>query len=444
MLTHEENELLCRIGSKTAMGAMVRRYWMPALLSEELEADGAPKRVRLMGEDLVAFRDSEGKVGLLEEACPHRGTSLLLARNEECGLRCIFHGWKMDVTGKILDAPAELEPQGFADRVRAVAYPTRESGGIVWAYLGPAGTEPPFTNFEFTKFPDSHIVLTKARIACNWVQCVEGVVDSAHTTYLHADTFKPATNKNSTYRQDSLLVDRPTSDGRPRFEVENMPYGFRYAAIRKPVAEADKNVFVRVSLFVAPFYGLFAGQKGWGSMQAFVPLDDENTMLYFIRYNLTRPVDAEERKYHATWSGLVPGVDIDDEFRMVRNKSNNWLQDREAMKKGTSFSGLRGVQTEDAVAQESMGPIQDRTREYLSSSDIAVVRLRRLMLQSVRSFKESGKAPLGLGAPVDYAELRAEEKVIPVGTPWQNSQHLEPETASAIRSASTSATAEQR
>src|SRR6476620_5378209 len=154
MLTHEENELLCRIGPRTDMGAMVRRYWMPAILSEELEADGAPKRVRLLGEDLVAFRDTNGKVGLLQEGCPHRGTSLLLARNEECGLRCIFHGWKMDVSGTVLEAPAELEQEGLSDRVRAVSYPTREAGGIVWAYMGPKELEPPPMDFEFTKFPD--------------------------------------------------------------------------------------------------------------------------------------------------------------------------------------------------------------------------------------------------------------------------------------------------
>jgi phthalate 4,5-dioxygenase len=419
MLTNEENALLCHVGPLTAMGRMVRRYWMPALLSEELQPDGAPKRVRLLGENLVAFRDSRGRVGLLEESCPHRGVSLLLARNEECGLRCLYHGWKFDVSGTVLDMPAELEPEGFIDRVRAVAYPAREAGGVVWAYLGPAGAEPPPMDFEFTKFPDSHNVIVKARIECNWVQCLEGVIDSAHTTYLHADTFKPAAGfLSSTYRGDSLLVDRPTSDGRPRFEVENTPYGFRYAAIRRPVND-DKNVYVRVTLFVAPFYGLFAGQDGWGSLQAFVPIDDEHTMLYFVRYNLTRPVDPEERKRHAAWSGLVPGVDLDDEFRKFRSKDNDWLQDRDAMKRGTSFSGLRGVQMEDAVVQESMGPIYDRSKEHLGSSDIAVVRMRRLMLQSLRSFTENAQPPLGLTAPVAYSQLRAEEKIIPLGTAWK-------------------------
>jgi phthalate 4,5-dioxygenase len=420
MLTREENELLCRIGPQAQMGRMIRRYWVPALLSDELESDGAPVRTRLMGEDLVAFRDSRGRVGLLEELCPHRGSSLVLARNEECGLRCLYHGWKFDVTGKVLDMPVEIDADGVIDRMRAVAYPVRESGGIVWAYMGPAGAEPPPLDFEFAKFPASHIVHVKARLECNWVQCLEGVIDSAHTNYLHGDTFKPAAGfLSSTYRGDSLLVDRPTNDGRPRLEIENTGYGFRYAAIRRPVAGADKNSYVRVTLFVAPFYGLFAGQAGWGSLQAFVPIDDEHTMLYFARYNLTQPVDAKERERQLAWSGLVPEVDIDGDFRKRRNRENNWLQDRAAMKRGTSMSGIRGVQMEDAVVQESMGAIYDRSREHLGSSDIAVVRMRRLMLQSVHGFMDEGKPPLGLAEPVAYDRLRGEEAIIPLGTAWQ-------------------------
>jgi phthalate 4,5-dioxygenase oxygenase subunit len=421
MLTREDNELLCRIGSAAPMGRMVRRYWLPAAMSSELERDGAPRRVRLMGEDLVAFRDSVGRVGLLEELCPHRGVSLTLARNEECGLRCLYHGWKFDVAGQILDMPAEIEPQGLIDRVRAVAYPVRESGGIVWAYLGPAGTEPPAPDFEFTTFPDAQNVIVKARIDCNWVQCLEGVIDSAHTNYLHADTFKPAPGLvNSVYRDESLLVARPSSDGRPRFEVEDTDYGFRYAAIRRPIVDADANIFVRTTLFVAPFHGLFAGQAGWGSHQAFVPIDDEHTMLYFVRYNLTRPVDDEERMRHAAWSGLTPGVDIDSEFRKFRNRENDWQQDRAAMQRGTSYSGVKGVQMEDAVVQESMGRIYDRSREHLGTTDIAVVRMRRLMLQSLRRFVADDAPPLGLAAPVDYSGLRASEGIIPIGTPWQS------------------------
>lgn len=420
MLTREENELLCRIGPAAPMGQMIRRYWVPVAMSDELESDGAPKRVHLLGENFVAFRDSKGRVGLLDERCPHRGASLVLARNEDCGLRCLYHGWKIDVAGRVLDTPAEPEASHLKDNVRAVAYPARDAGGIIWAYLGPVGREPPLLDFEFTKLPASHRVVVKARIACNWVQCLEGVIDSAHSNFLHTDTFKPAAGLAvSDYKGSSLLVERPSNDGRPRMEVEDTPYGFRYAAIRKPIVDADKRAYIRVTLFVAPFYGMFPGQKGWGTMQAFVPIDDESTFIYFVRYTLDRPIDDEERKRQVNWSGFRMGVDIDKEFRMFRNRENNWLQDRAAMKRGESFSGVAGVQLEDAMIQESMGPIYDRTKEHLGAADLAVVRMRRLMLASVRRFTESGETPVGLGGPVDYPRLRAAELSLPHGSSWQ-------------------------
>jgi len=431
MLSAEENALLCRIEGDAPMGRMIRRYWIPAALSEEVEPDGAPRRVRLMGEELIVFRDSNGKPGLLEELCPHRGASLLLARNEECGLRCLYHGWKFDVNGKVHDMPAEPDASAMMERVGAVAYPVRESGGIIWAYMGEKGAEPPPLDFEFAQYPTDNIVHMKARLDCNWVQALEGVIDSSHTNYLHGDTFKPAAGfLSSTYRGDSLLVDRPSSDGKPRYEIENTDYGFRYAAIRKPIADADKNSYVRVTLFVAPFYGLFPGQEGWGSVQAFVPIDDTHTMLYFTRYNMRGPVSVEERKRHFAWSGFVPGVDVDAEGRKFRNRDNDWLQDRKAMQLGKSMSGIRGVQMEDAVVQESMGPIYDRRKEHLGVSDMAVVRMRRLMLQSVRDFAESGKTPLGLQRALNYKKLRAEEAIVPLDTPWQKLCRLgEPQPA---------------
>ena len=420
MLTPEDNELLCRITGSKPMGQMVRRYWMPALLSDEIECDSEPVRVRLMGENLVAFRDSNGDVGLIQELCPHRGASLFLARNEECGLRCLYHGWKFDVSGKILDMPTENNNEAIIDRIHATAYPVQEIGGIIWAYMGPKGDEPPPINFEFTKYPDSHLVHTKMHIQCNWVQCLEGVLDSAHANYLHSDTFKPTANSlSSDYRGDSLVVDRPSGDGQPRFEIENTIYGFRYAAIRRAMTEEVDRSYVRVTLFVAPFYGLFAGPKDWGALQAFVPIDDENTMLYFVRYNLKQPVDDKERERQIAWSGLIPGVDIDQNFHMMRNRENNWLQDRAAMEAGQSASGLRGVQVEDAVIQESMGPIYDRSMEHLGTTDIAVVRMRSLLLRSVRGFVREEKTPLGLNKKIPYERLRGEEAIISRETTWQ-------------------------
>ena len=420
MLNYEDNELLCRVTESKPMGQMIRRYWIPALFSNEIECDGQPYRVRLMGENLVAFRDSNGEIGLMQELCPHRGASLFLARNEDCGIRCLYHGWKFDAAGKIVDMPTEDSDETVLNKIKMTTYPVYESGGIVWVYMGPKGDEPSTVDFEFTKYPISHLVHTKVHIQCNWVQCLEGVIDSAHANYLHGDTFKPTANsKNSDYRGDSLVVDRPSGDGKPRFEIENTDYGFRYAAIRKTMRETRDESYVRVTLFVAPFYGLFAGQKNWGALQAFVPIDDENTMLYFVRYNLKQPVDNKERERQIAWSGLIPGVDIDDNNRMLRNRQNNWLQDRLSMRNGQSVSGLRGVQVEDAVVQESMGPLYDRSKENLGTTDIAVVRMRRLMLRSVRDFIKEEKPPLGINIQNRYNKLRGEEAIVAKGEKWQ-------------------------
>jgi len=427
MLTREENELLCRVEGDAPMGTMMRRYWLPAIPSAELVADGAPKRVRLLGEDLVAFRDTNGKVGLLDENCPHRGASLVLARNEACGLRCLYHGWKLDVEGRVLETPPEPDslPRAgrgelnFKDKVRALAYPVHEAGGLVWAYLGPRESEPPPMDFEFTHFPESHVLVLSAITSCNWAQALEGVIDSSHTNYLHSNAVRPAdTGKGvSIYKEDANL-ERPSNDGAPKVEAQNTPYGFRYAAIRKPLVDADKNRYIRVTLFAAPCYAIFPAPDRWIFLQAFVPVDDTHTRFVFVMVKRDEPFTAEQRVTHAKRSGLLAGHDLDEEGRPIRNRANNWLQDREAMK-GGSFSGITGVNTEDITMQESMGAIYDRSKEHLGTSDVAVIRMRRLMLDSLRAFIADGSTPLGLAEPVQYAKLRAEEAMIPIDAPWQ-------------------------
>lgn len=420
MLTRAENELLCRVGPQTPMGRMLRRYWIPAVRSDDLVADGAPRRVRVLGEDLVAFRDTRGTVGLLDESCPHRGASLVLARNEECGLRCLYHGWKVDVTGRILETPPEPDEVGFKDRIRAIAYPTYEAGGFVWAYLGPPGTEPRRPDLPFTHAPAAHRIVMTAREECNFIQCIEGVIDSAHSNYLHSKAIRPAVGMEiSVFKsKDDVDLDRPSNDGAPRLEAQNTAYGFRYAAIRIPTRDPDRTRYVRVTLFAAPFHAFIPAPDGWGFMQMFVPIDDEHTMFHFIRH-ADEPLDDATRERHLAWSGTRVGIDVDAEYRKIRTKANNWLQDREAMRRGESFSGISGVNNEDFVVQESMGPIYDRRKEHLGTSDVAVIRMRRLMLDAVRAFDERGEPPLGLHEPFDYAQLRAEEKTIPLGVPWQ-------------------------
>jgi phthalate 4,5-dioxygenase oxygenase subunit len=419
MLTREENELLCRVGPETPMGKMMRRYWIPAALSTELEAGGAPRRTRLLGEDLVAFRSPDGTVGVLDENCPHRGASLVLARNEDCGLRCIYHGWKMAADGQIVDMPSEPADSSFAERILARAYPVYEDGGIIWAYLGPVGTEPPRIHFDWMSLPPDHIQITKALEECNWVQTLEGVIDSAHSNVLHTNLIKPAAIVESAKTNDDTSITlRPSDDPAPRIEVENTAYGFRYAAIRRPLVNPETTDYLRVTLFIAPFIAFFPGPAGWTFMQAFVPVDDDHTMFHFMQVKQDGPIDAETRLRRDRRNVTVMGVDLDSNYNKLRTRENNWMQNRAAMQTG-DFSGIRGVNNEDMAMHESMGKIYDRSREHLGVSDIAVIRMRRIMLDSVKQFTETGAPPVGLAEPVAYETLHAEERMIPKGSSWQ-------------------------
>jgi phthalate 4,5-dioxygenase oxygenase subunit len=405
MLTQAENDLLTRVEGDAPMGQMLRRYWLPALQSAELDVVGAPKRLRLLGERLVAFRDSRGSVGVLDENCPHRGASLALALNAECGLRCLYHGWKVDVTGRVLDTPTEPEDSTYRDRIRHTAYEVREAGGMVWVYLGPPGTARTFPSFEWMSLPDERRLMIKVRQDCNWVQALEGVIDSAHLNYLHAD-----------YSRTTLTA--ITGDGRPRLEIENTDYGFRYAAIRRSVDDPEQQRHIRISLFVAPFFGFTPMLHGQGYMQAFVPADDTHTTFNFVVYRIDRDFTQADRDEILTRYGVMPGLHLDGDFVKVRREENNWLQDRGAMRRGESFSGFSSQTTmEDMAVQESMGPIIDRTREHIGVSDLAVIRMRRIMLDSVRRFQAGGQ-PVGLEKEIDYSTVRAIQVVLPAGELW--------------------------
>jgi phthalate 4,5-dioxygenase len=418
MLTREENELLCRVEGDAPMGQMLRRYWIPAALGSELQTGGAPRRTRLFGEDLVAFRGADGAAGVLDEHCPHRGASLVLARNEDCALRCIYHGWKIARDGRVLETPSEPGEHGFAARVRAPAYPVYEAGGIVWTYLGPPGTEPPKMNFAWMSFPPEHRVIQKSREECNWLQCLEGVIDSAHSGFLHSNVIKAVPGENSIIPADLGNTRRPSDDRAPRIEVENTPYGFRYAAIRRPLIDPESRDYVRVTLFVAPFFSFFPATPGWTNMQFFVPIDDEHTMFHFVQTNHDQPLDELTRMRRAQRSGLEMGVDLDADYRKVRSRANNWLQDRAAMAAG-SFTGMHGVNVEDIAVQESMGPLYDRRKEHLGAGDAAVIRMRRVMLDGVRGFIDEGAPAPGLAEPVAYESLHAAERMIRHGRRWQ-------------------------
>lgn len=381
-MTPQQNELLCRVEGNAAMGKVMRRHWLPVCMSEEVgEPDGPPRRARLLGEDLVVFRDTQGRVGVLDERCPHRRASLFYGRNEECGLRCLYHGWKFDVEGKAVDLASEPAGTKLHSTMRTRAYPVQESGGFVWAWMGDPENPAPFDPPVWAKAPTDKVAIMKIHADCNWAQVLEGAIDSAHSSSLHSSNMPTAHEvSNSTATGTHWL--RPSADKSPRLEVERTPYGFRYAAIRTPVNDADKQDYVRTTLFIAPFSVMIPPNDRYKLNQMLVPVDDENCMFYWIAWHETKGISTEAwRKF----CDAVPGVDIDPvTFRKFRNAQNNYLQDREAMKRG-NFTGITGIPVQDMAMWESMGPIADRSHDKLGASDRAIFEFRKVMLAQAQN-----------------------------------------------------------
>ncbi len=408
----EQQELICRVSGDAPAARMMRRYWLPALWSDEVaQRDGAPVRVRMFGENLVAFRDSNGELGLIDEACPHRLASLALGRNEDGGLRCIYHGWKFGVDGSCLDMPTEPEEYNFKERVRMRSYPVREAGGLVWAYLGPAEFEPPFPAYDWTRQPRNQIAHVKFVEHANYLQMAEGAIDSAHTRFLHRGAIE--SNEEATRKKLS-------TDLSPRLEVADTVYGFRYVAIRKPNQDADKLRYVKMTRYVFPTTAVTSRpieRDNAALTQIFVPMDDEHTMHYSIWHKLNgQPIDEQAQREHYR---MVPGVDLDAHWRPIRTMENWYQQDREAMVNG-SWTGISGLMVQDVACQETMGPITDHERERLGTSDLAIIRLRRRLLESVRGFM-AGAPPIGLDCRFDYANLtNIEQRAIGLDEPWQD------------------------
>ena len=409
MLTAAENERLTRVTGDAPMGRLMRRYWLPACLSEEVaQAGGTPRRLRILGTPLVAFRDSEGRLGILDEHCPHRLASLALGRNEEGGLRCVYHGWKFGADGSCMEMPTEPPGYNFRDRMRARSYPSREAGGIVWTYLGEPGSEPAFPGYDWTRMPKAQVAIIKAGERVNYLQAVEGSIDSSHSWFLHRDTIWD-------WKKRSEI----SSDLSPRLEAQDEPYGFRYAAIRTPNVDPDTTKYVRVTQFVLPFTALIPrplDRSEPAHAQIFVPLDDTHTMFYGIFFSQNGAAvdeDAQREKHH-----VVPGRDLDEAW-FRRTGVDNWFgQDREAMRSG-SYTGIKGFTNQDMACQESMGPIVDRTREHLGTSDVAIIRMRKRMLEALRRF-EGGEPLIGHDPAIPFERLRGDQQVIPADRPWQS------------------------
>jgi phthalate 4,5-dioxygenase len=411
MLKKEYNDLLTQTGPGTPMGRMFRNYWIPALLAEELpENDCPPVRVQLLSERLLAFRDTDGRYGLIDEFCAHRGVSLWFGRNEECGIRCPYHGWKFDVTGQCMEIPSESDPENnFAKKVKLTSYPLVELGGILWTYMGPAEKQPPLPEWEFATVPLSQTISTKRLQECNWLQALEGGIDSSHVSWLHRSElesdplFKGA--KGNRYNLGDL---------RPVFEVVESPGGLYIGARRN--AE-NGNYYWRITQWVMPTFTMIPPRGNHPIHGHFwIPIDDENCWAWSFDYHPTRLLTETEVSAVRGGQGIhvkyVPGT-----YRPLANKDNDYLIDRKAQKANKSYSGVEGIAMQDASLQESMGPIVDRTREHLVQTDMGIILARQRLLQALKDF-ENGVIPPGVDTA--HQRVRSAALILPPDQPFKD------------------------
>ena len=415
MLSREDNELVTRVGEGTPMGNAMRRYWIPALLVSEVpEPDCAPVRVRLLGEDLVAFRDTEGRLGLLEEFCPHRRVSLYFGRNEECGLRCIYHGWKFDVAGTCIDMMNEPPENDFKHKVRITAYPTCELGGVVWAYLGPPERIPALPKFAWTQSSEDHRHVTKVVQECNWLQGLEGGIDTSHAPILHRLLTDTST-------RGGIKPSNPFVRGKaPNLVVDITDYGYQYAGIR-PLG--DDEMHIRTYHFILPFHQIRPSRVESGlavdAGHIWVPIDDENTAVYNWVFSPGAALTEDDRLERGLGNGPMH---VDPQtFRSKANRQNNYLLDRH-VQRTESYSGIDGINVQDRALQESMGRVVDRSKEHLGPADKAIIQARKLLRQALNTV-EAGGVPDGTGT--SYYTLRAHEAVLPRAADWR--KELTPE-----------------
>src|SRR5215212_2029262 len=397
MLSHADNEYICRVGPGTPMGTLLRRFWMPALISTELPgADCSPVRLTLLNEKLVAYRDTDGTVGLVAENCPHRGASLFFGRNEESGLRCVYHGWKFDASGACVDMPNEPPESNFKHKVKTTAYPGAEWGGVIWIYMGPPDLQPEIPQFEWGLLPESHRVTVRWGQECNFAQAMEGDLDTTHVSFLHR-TLDGSTNATLRRRgaNGRLLINH----GAPNLTAKETDYGFCYGARR----DADDAFYWRVTQLLLPGYSIIPSVNKQPSSGAWFPMDDHNSWGWRFSWDTEKPIPEEQRKSAGAPPTLVPGT-----VKTVANKRNDYQIDRELQRTKT-FTGIWDFRAHDTMATESMGPIMDRTREHLGTADLAIIMYRRRMLRLAREL-EQGVEPYA-AAHGDAYRVRALDTV---------------------------------
>jgi phthalate 4,5-dioxygenase len=417
MLTKEENALVTQTGPGTPGGDFMRHYWHPVGLSSELPAGGAPLPRRILGEDLLLFRDDTGRPGLLGLLCAHRCADLSYGRVENGGLRCLYHGWLYDVTGRVLEMPAEPPESTFKDKVRHTAYPVIERGGLLFAYFG-AGEPPLLPDYEFLKYPDEHRLLARSFLNCNWLQSMEGEIDPSHLSYLHIPIGKLDTRPvpGGTQAADELYK----VDTQPKLEAERTTYGMRVFSLRRA---APGQRYLRITNYVLPDMATIIGNEGrigegYG-VHWHVPVDDEHHLRIDCVFNRVRPPSKEHGEAMAE-------AEIDASGHLRRNAANRYLQDREEMKT-TTFSGMGPYfPAQDAYATESPGPIHDRTREHLGTSDVCITTARRMLIDVIRGVQKGEVPPhvIRAAADNDMSDIGVVSAIIPdtvdYRTDWRN------------------------
>jgi len=413
MLTQEENDLLTQTHPGSPMGDLLRRFWLPVMLSEELIAPGCPPiRLRVMNEDLVAFRDIKGEVGIFEAYCVHRFSPMFFGRNEEDGLRCVYHGWKYDVTGQCIDMPFVPEGETFKQKVKIKAYPTVDKGGFIWAYMGPAEKKPPVPQWQFMEIPKDYRENWKIEVECNWLQSMEGQNDPTHGFYTHGfidPGNNPGLNIGISNRQQANRVRLPEL-------VEDTEYGVRWATVWDS-NEQEKQV--QIGHWVMPIFDP-AGSRNRGNRlnlgysRMRVPIDDTNCMVFRCRWDPEKPLADEFKEAHNAW--LIPDK-IPGTFKPKANKSNDYMINR-VLQKHYTYTGINSFPLQDiALIENQGGPIMDRTRETLNSGDEINIHIRRQLIRAARALQE-GKEPVAPHNPELFLIQSASVKV-PKDKPMQ-------------------------
>ena len=413
MLSQEENDLITKVGPGTPMGTLMREYWVPAMLSSELPTpDSDLVRVMLLGEQLVAFRETSGQIGLIQNLCPHRGASLFFGRNEENGIRCVYHGWKFDAAGNCVDMPNEPAESNFKARIKAVTYRCQERGGIVWAYLGPRETPPSLPDLEANQLPEDEAHVGAHFRNCNWLQGLEGDVDTSHLGFLHLGSVKPEDVREGSFNFYTV------NDRRPKYSIVDTPYGEMYGAYR-PADEG--NYYWRVAQFLFPFYTQIpTGVLGHQILtRAWVPMDDDHMMFFSMASRDRFPGGAAGNEAPNRVFGLELQPNTTDwfgRFNLVANDANDYQIDREKQRT-SSFTGIEGIPLQDQAITESMGTVLNRTLEHLGTSDIMVARVRNRLAQAALGLVEKQITPPGVDEPEVY-RVRSGGAILPKDQDW--------------------------